>query len=229
MPVLKRSLEIDAPANEVWRVLTTPELVREWAAAYDEGIQIRTSFREGEPVTWKGRNGATRSCGTVAACKPERLLRFEYDGDARGMFSDTFEISETDHKTRLDFTSGPLHHIYMNMILSPHNVTLTEAIENHLISRINKLDHLNHYATNTRVVLEHDKTKAPERQFSCSLRVSLPGPDLFAVHHDQDLYAAIDVVAKKIEQQLRKRHNKYKARKHKVAARTKRTRQSAGM
>ena len=53
MPVLKRSLDIDAPPNEVWRVLTNPELMREWAAAYTDGISIRTSLREGEPVTWK--------------------------------------------------------------------------------------------------------------------------------------------------------------------------------
>ncbi len=108
-------------------------------------------------------------------------------------------------------------------------MTLTKAIEDHLITRINKLDHLNHYATNIRVTMEHDRTKAPERQFSCSVRVSLPGPDLFAEDVEADLYAAIDLVAKKIEQQLRKRHNKYKARKHKVAARTKRTRQDAGL
>jgi len=113
----------------------------------------------------------------------------------------------------------------MNLILSTHNVTLTKAIEDHIISRINKLDHLHHYATNARVTLEHDKTKAPERQFSCSIRVSLPGPDLFAEDVESDLYAAIDMVAKKIEQQIRKRHNKYKARKHKQAARGKRTRQ----
>src|SRR5215467_5042914 len=117
----------------------------------------------------------------------------------------------------------------MNLILSTHNVTLTKAIEDHLITRIDKLDHLNHYATNTRVTLERDQTKAPERQFSCSIRVSLPGPDLFAEDVESDLYAAIDLVAKKIEQQLRKRQSKYKARKHKVAARTKRTRQDAGL
>jgi ribosome-associated translation inhibitor RaiA len=35
------------------------------------------------------------------------------------------------------------------------------------------------------------------------------------------LYAAIDMVTKKIEQQLRKRHNKYKARKHTLGARAK--------
>ena len=117
----------------------------------------------------------------------------------------------------------------MNLILSTHNVTLTKAIEDHLVSRINKLDHLNRFAVSTRVTLEHDSTKAPERQFSCSMRLSLPGPDLFAEDHESDLYTAIDMVAKKIEQQLRKRRNKYKARKHKAAARTKRSRQEAAM
>src|SRR4051812_21140210 len=108
MHTLKRSLEIDAPANEVWRVLTTPELVREWAAAYDDGIQIRTTFREGEPITWKAGNGDTRSCGRVAACKPERLLKFEYEDDTRGAFSETFEIRTFADKTELRITTGPL-------------------------------------------------------------------------------------------------------------------------
>jgi ribosome hibernation promoting factor len=117
----------------------------------------------------------------------------------------------------------------MNLILSPHNVTLTKAIEDHLITRITKLGHMNQRAVNARVTLEHDKTKAPERQFACSVRLSLPGPDLFAEDAESDLYAAIDLVAKKIEQQIRKRQNKYKARKHKVAARTKRTRQEKGL
>lgn len=117
----------------------------------------------------------------------------------------------------------------MNVILSPHNVTLTKAIEDHVISRINKLEHLNQYAVTARVILEHDHTRAPEKQFSCSIRLSMRGRSLFAEDIESDLYAAIDVVAKKVEQQLRKRHNKHKARKHKVAARSKRTRQEAGI
>ncbi|HVV70295.1 MAG TPA: ribosome-associated translation inhibitor RaiA [Verrucomicrobiae bacterium] len=117
----------------------------------------------------------------------------------------------------------------MNLILSTHNVTLTKAIEDHIISRISKLEHLDRFAINARVTLDHDQTKAPERQFSCSIRLSVPGPDLFAEDVESDLYAAIDVVAKKIEQQIRKRHNKYKARKHKQASRTKRTRQEKGI
>lgn len=107
MTTLKRTVEIDAPPVEVWRVLTTPELVREWASVYDEDIQISTSFREGEPVSWKGGKGETRSRGTVAACQPERLLRFDYDVAAHGAFSEIFEISPADHGSRLQFTSGP--------------------------------------------------------------------------------------------------------------------------
>ena len=115
----------------------------------------------------------------------------------------------------------------MNLILSTHNVTLTKAIEDHIISRIDKLEHLDRFAINARVTLEHDQTKAAERQFACSMRLAVPGPDLFAEDVEADLYAAIDLVAKKLEQQIRKRRNKYKARKHKVAARSKRTRQES--
>ena len=117
----------------------------------------------------------------------------------------------------------------MNLILSTHNITLTKAIEDHVISRINKLEHLDRFAINARVTLEHDNTRAPERQFSCSIRLSVRGPDQFAEDVESDLYAAIDVVAKKMEQQIRKRHNKVKARKHKDAAKLKQAKRAAGV
>jgi putative sigma-54 modulation protein len=129
----------------------------------------------------------------------------------------------------VEFSPARAHSLFMNLIIVPHNVTLTKAIEDHLVTRVDKLDHLNHFATHIRVTLDRDQTKAPERQFSCAIRVELPGPDLFARDVEADLYAAIDLVAKKIEQQLRKRQSKYKARKHRMASRTKRTRQEAAL
>lgn len=115
----------------------------------------------------------------------------------------------------------------MKLILSTHNVTLTKAIEDHVLSRLEKIAHLDRFAIDARVTLDHDHTKVPERAFSCSIRLSEPGPDLFAEDSESDLYAAIDVVSKKIEQQVRKRQNKFKARKHTEAAHTKRKRQEA--
>jgi putative sigma-54 modulation protein len=117
----------------------------------------------------------------------------------------------------------------MKLILSTHNVTLTKAIEDHIISRIDKLDHFDRFALDARVVLEHDNKKPTDRQFKCSVRLAMPGPDLYAEEFNSDLYVAIDLVTKKIEQQIRKRHNKYKARKHTEAARLKRRRQEAGL
>lgn len=117
----------------------------------------------------------------------------------------------------------------MKFILSTHNVTLTKAIEDHLLSRINQLEHLDRFAIDARVILEHDTTKATDKQFKCSIRLAMPGPDLYAEDWETDLYAAIDLVAKKIEQQIRKRHNKYKALRHSEASRTKRRRQEAGI
>jgi len=117
----------------------------------------------------------------------------------------------------------------MKFILSTHNVTLTKAIEDHILGRINQLEHLDRFAVDARVILEHDTTKATDKQFKCSMRLAMPGPDLYAEDWETDLYAAIDIVAKKIEQQIRKRHNKYKARRHSEASRTKRKRQEAGL
>ena len=117
----------------------------------------------------------------------------------------------------------------MKLVLSTHNVTLTKAIEDHVLAKLDKLEHFDRWAVDARVTLEHDPTRVPERQFSCSIRLVVRGPDLFAEDRESDLYAAIDLVAKKIEQQIRKRQNKKKARKHKVAARTKRSRQEAAL
>jgi putative sigma-54 modulation protein len=113
----------------------------------------------------------------------------------------------------------------MKLILSTHNVTLTDAIEKHIVARIEQLEHLDPKAINARVTIEQDHAKIPERKFKCSIRLTEPGPDLFAEDWETDLYAAIDLVAKKVEQQIRKRQSKFKARNHGEAAKGKRTRQ----
>ena len=117
----------------------------------------------------------------------------------------------------------------MKLILIPHNVTLTEAIEKHVIGKLEKLDHLNQRAIDARVLLEHDHKRVPEKAFSCSMRLSVRGPDLFAQDREEDLYKAIDLVSKKIEQQIRKRHNKVKARHHSEASKTKRKLKEGGL
>lgn len=115
----------------------------------------------------------------------------------------------------------------MKFILSTHNVTYTKALEEHILDKLSKLEHLDRWTVDARVLLEHDTTKAPEKQFKCSVRLGVRGPDLFAEASESDLYTAIDMAFKKIEQQLRKRHGRRKANKRTQAARFKRQRQES--
>jgi len=114
----------------------------------------------------------------------------------------------------------------MKLILSTHNVTLTESIEQHVLARLDKLEHFDQRVVDARITLEHDHTRVPEKQFHCSMRLAVRGPDLFAKAAENDLYIAIDTVTKKIQHQIRTRHSKTKAVKHKVAAKLKRARNS---
>lgn len=115
----------------------------------------------------------------------------------------------------------------MKFILSTHNVTLTKAIEDHVLTRLEKLEHMNSKITSARATLEHDHSKAADRQFICSIRLSAPGgADVFAVEAKTDLYTAVDLVAKKLQQQLRKLHSKGKAATHTEGARRKTKRQT---
>ena len=100
----------------------------------------------------------------------------------------------------------------MKLILSTHNVTQTKAIEEHILNRLDKLELLDRWAIDARVTLEHDHTRAPEKQFSCALRLAVRGPDLFAKDVKSDLYAAIDSAAKKVQEQIRQRRSKRKAK-----------------
>src|ERR1041384_1037210 len=78
------------------------------------------------------------------------------------------------------FLSQNDHSSHMKLILSTHNVTLTKAIEDHVLGRLDQLEHLDRFAMDARVILEHDTSKATDRQFKCSVRLRMPGPDLYA-------------------------------------------------
>lgn len=116
----------------------------------------------------------------------------------------------------------------MKFILTTHNVTLTDAIEQHVLGKIEKLEHIDRWLLDARVTLEKDHTAhSPDTQFKCGIRVGVRGNDLYAEDREADLYAAIDLAVKKLEGQIRKKHSMAKARTHKVAARVKESRRKA--
>lgn len=111
---------------------------------------------------------------------------------------------------------------YMKLVLSTHKVTLSSALKSHVRHCIEKLDHQETHALKAFVNLERDHTGGSDRKYACTMKIALPGQNVVARDSESDLYAAIDLVTKKIQSQLRKRHNKFKAKNHKQAATAKR-------
>jgi putative sigma-54 modulation protein len=110
----------------------------------------------------------------------------------------------------------------MKLVLSAHKVSLTDSIKEHVRSRIEKLESQDGHALSAFVNLERDHEGMPKKKFICTVRVNLPGQTLVARDAEDDLYTAIDLVTKKIQQQIRKRHSKFKAKNTRVAADAKR-------
>ena len=110
----------------------------------------------------------------------------------------------------------------MKLVLSTHKVTLTGGLESHVRHCIGKLDHQETHALKAFVNLERDHNGVSDKKFTCTMKVALPGQSLIARDSESDLYAAIDMVTKKVQAQLRKRHNKFKAKNHTQAATPKR-------
>ena len=116
----------------------------------------------------------------------------------------------------------------MKLILTTHNVTLTDAIEQHILARLDKIEHIDRWLLDARVTLERDHSpKAPAGTFKCGIRIGIRGNDLYAEDKEADLYKAIDLASKKLEQQIRHKHSRAKAKKHKDASRQKERRRAA--
>ena len=108
----------------------------------------------------------------------------------------------------LCFFEAACEFLYMDLVLESHNVEATDAIKEHVQFCIDKIEHMNQRAVEARVHLERDHVGLPTNKFKCAIHLYFKGADLFAEDYENDLYASIDLVTKKIQSQLRKRHNK---------------------
>ena len=114
----------------------------------------------------------------------------------------------------------------MKLVLSTHKVTLTDSLKDHVHKCVEKIEHQDTRVMAVFVNLERDHKGISKNKFNCTMKVTFSGQTLIARDSEADLYAAIDMVTKKVQAQLRKRHSKFKALNHKVAASAKRAAQA---
>ena len=105
----------------------------------------------------------------------------------------------------------------MQIHLSPRHLKLTAALHGFVAEKISHLEAITPDILAAHVVLLHDEDKHPARAYCVKAHLAVPGPDIHAEDFDADLYAAIDKVASKLAQQLRKRKTKrVDGKKHKI-------------
>jgi uncharacterized protein YndB with AHSA1/START domain len=76
---ISRTVTIRADPTAVWRALTDPVLVRQWAAEPELNLEVVTDWQVGSPIVVKGfHHGRFENRGTVLHFQPNALLQYTH-------------------------------------------------------------------------------------------------------------------------------------------------------
>ncbi len=85
----------------------------------------------------------------------------------------------------------------MQITLSGHHVEITDALRHYVHDKLSKLGHHSDEIISIKVILQLENI----RQLA-EASVHIKGAELFAKADDEDMYAAIDALADKLDRQL---------------------------
>jgi putative sigma-54 modulation protein len=93
----------------------------------------------------------------------------------------------------------------MQMTISGHHLDITDPMRDYVTNKLSKLERHSKQITSTAVILTIDKL-----QQKAEATVHVNGAELFAISEHQDMYAAIDALADKLDRQLIKHKEKHR-------------------
>ncbi|MDA8781827.1 ribosome-associated translation inhibitor RaiA [Porticoccaceae bacterium] len=93
----------------------------------------------------------------------------------------------------------------MQMTISGHHIDITDPMREYVTNKLSKLERHSETITSTSVILTIDKLAQ-----KAEATVHVAGGDLFANAEHEDMYAAIDALADKLDRQLIKHKEKHR-------------------
>ena len=101
---IEKSIAVEAPASQVWRVFTDPILSRQMGGEYISKWEVGSSFR------WRGLDGRMLTQGSIMKIEPEKILQHTLLNSIGATNSViTYELEKKDDITvlhaREDFTN----------------------------------------------------------------------------------------------------------------------------
>lgn len=110
--IVKQSIEINAPASRVWKVLTSPEFTKQFMF----GCEAVSSWKVGDSLEWKGSMNGKEVIfvkGNIVKINPEKLLEYTtFDPNAgikdspENYLAVTCKLTPVNGKTLLAVTQG---------------------------------------------------------------------------------------------------------------------------
>ncbi|MFC4096724.1 ribosome hibernation-promoting factor, HPF/YfiA family [Euzebyella saccharophila] len=91
------------------------------------------------------------------------------------------------------------------------NVTASDRLEELATDKINKLFERYDFLVRADVFFKQENTSSPETGLICNIRLSAPGPRLFAEASNENFEASIRESVSDLERQLKKRKEKLKS------------------
>jgi len=99
----------------------------------------------------------------------------------------------------------------MEIIYEYDGVTANERLEHYAEEKLNKLHTRFDDIIRADVFLKQENTSSDETGMICNIRLSLPGPRIFAEASNQNFEESVNESISELERQLKKRKDKMKA------------------
>jgi Uncharacterized conserved protein len=122
---IELTLNLPEPPEKVWEIITDPQIIRLWAAAFHEGTTVESDFQPGHEVVWKDGFGAIGAKGIVLTSEPTKALRIGYYDAVNmlpsaepGKYSEFYKIEQHNGQTQLFISCGPLDKEYFDLHMS---------------------------------------------------------------------------------------------------------------
>ncbi len=96
----------------------------------------------------------------------------------------------------------------MNINFEYHEVAASQRLEAFIAEKLNKLENKYDSIVGADVYIKTENTTNPEVSKICSIRLSMPGPTLFAESSGASFEAAVAKVITELRSQLQKRKEK---------------------
>jgi hypothetical protein len=108
-------VDINAPTNKVWDILTSPEYAKILGNEFDKNAYMESDWKLGSKVYFKYEPDTTMAFGTISRLIEDKLIQIDYDFDDF-TYTEKFMLEAKENNCVMKLKSGPYGSDYTDQI-----------------------------------------------------------------------------------------------------------------